>query len=101
MKSHVRLTRLARFLVYLKLFDLITVFSMPKLYFRHGTVSSAKTLNLLAVSHNYKQQGKKVILLKPLLDNRFGVNEIKSRAGLNQTVWNFFNDINNSFDVTT
>lgn len=30
---------------------------MPKLYFRHGAVSSAKTLNLLAVAHNYRQQG--------------------------------------------
>jgi len=34
-------------------------------YFRHGAVSSAKTLNLLAVSHNYKSQGKQVLLLKP------------------------------------
>lgn len=38
---------------------------MGKLYFRHGAVSSAKTLNLLAVSHNYKSQGKQVLLLKP------------------------------------
>lgn len=57
---------------------------MPKLYFRHGAVSSAKTLNLLAVAHNYKQQGKKVLLLKPALDTRFGKEEIKSRAGLQQ-----------------
>ena len=73
-------------IVFLYFIFLLSVCSMPKLYFRHGTVSSAKTLNLLAVSHNYKQQGKKVILLKPLLDDRFGANEIKSRAGLNQTV---------------
>jgi hypothetical protein len=32
--------------------------TMPKLYFRHGAVSSAKTLNLLCVAHTYKQQGK-------------------------------------------
>ena len=38
--------------------------SMPKLYFRHGAVSSAKTLNLLAVAHNYKTQGKSVVLMK-------------------------------------
>ena len=31
---------------------------MAKLYFRYGTVGSAKTLNLLAVAHNYRQQGK-------------------------------------------
>jgi thymidine kinase len=55
---------------------------MAKLYFRYGTVSSAKTLNLLAVAHNYRQQGKRVILIKPALDDRFGKEKIKSRAGL-------------------
>lgn len=55
---------------------------MAKLYFRHGTVGGAKTLNLLAVAHNYRQQGKKVLLIKPALDGRFGKEQIKSRAGL-------------------
>jgi len=55
---------------------------MPKLYFRHGTVGSAKTLNLLAVAHNYRQQGKKVLLVKPEVDKRFGKDIIKTRAGL-------------------
>jgi thymidine kinase len=55
---------------------------MAKLYFRHGTVGSAKTLNLLAVAHNYRQQGKKILLIKPELDSRFGRECIKSRAGL-------------------
>lgn len=55
---------------------------MAKLYFRHGTVGSAKTLNLLAVAHNYRQQGKEVLLVKPALDVRFGQEQIKSRAGL-------------------
>src|SRR5437868_4197750 len=55
---------------------------MAKLYFRHGTVGSAKTLNLLAVAHNYRQQGKRILLMKPDLDTRFGKERIKSRAGL-------------------
>jgi len=55
---------------------------MAKLYFRHGTVGSAKTLNLLAVAHNYGQQGKSVFVIKPALDDRFGQDEVKSRAGL-------------------
>lgn len=55
---------------------------MAKLYFRHGTVGSAKTLNLLAVAHNYRQQGKKILVMKPDLDTRFGKERIKSRAGL-------------------
>jgi thymidine kinase len=55
---------------------------MAKLYFRYGTVGSAKTLNLLAVAHNYRQQGKRVLLFKPALDTRFGDFVIKTRAGL-------------------
>lgn len=55
---------------------------MAKLYFRHGTVGSAKTLNLLAVAHNYRQQGKKILLIKPEMDGRFGKENIRSRAGL-------------------
>ncbi|MCB0486634.1 MAG: thymidine kinase [Flavobacteriaceae bacterium] len=57
---------------------------MAKLYFRYGTVGSAKTLNLLAVAHNYRQQGKNVVLIKPALDTRFGKQQITSRAGLEQ-----------------
>ena len=55
---------------------------MAKLYFRYGTVGSAKTLNLLAVAHSYTQQCKRVILLKPELDDRFGKQRIASRCGL-------------------
>lgn len=58
---------------------------MAKLYFRHGTMGSAKTLNLLAVAHSYQQQGKKVLVLKPELDNRFGKEKIRSRSGLEKT----------------
>jgi thymidine kinase len=55
---------------------------MAKLYFRYGTVGSAKTLNLLAVAHSYSQQEKRVIVMKPALDDRFGYGVVKSRAGL-------------------
>ncbi len=55
---------------------------MAKLYFRYGTMDSAKTLNLLAVAHNYRKQGKRVLLLKPRLDDRFGAGRIASRSGL-------------------
>ncbi len=55
---------------------------MAKLYFRYGTVGSAKTMNLLAVAHNYEQQGKRVLLVKPALDDRFGRSSVRSRAGL-------------------
>lgn len=58
---------------------------MAKLYFRYGTVGSAKTLNLLAVAHNYRQQGKAALLVKPDCDTRFGLNVVKTRAGLEMT----------------
>ncbi len=55
---------------------------MAKLYFRYGAMGSAKTMNLLAVAHNYEQQGKRVILIKPSIDERFGADMIRSRTGL-------------------
>jgi thymidine kinase len=45
-------------------------------------MDSAKSMNLLAVAHNYRKQGKKVLLLKPRLDDRFGSDKIASRSGL-------------------
>ena len=72
---------------------------MAKLYFRFGTVGSAKTLNLLAVAHNYRQQGKKVLLLKPQLDDRFGLNSIKSRAGLEMSADILVNDRSDLFEL--
>jgi thymidine kinase len=55
---------------------------MAKLYFRYGTVGSAKTLNLLAVAHNYEQQQKRAFVIKPELDVRFGRELVHSRAGV-------------------
>jgi thymidine kinase len=55
---------------------------VAKLYFRYGTMDSAKTLNMLAVAHNYRKQGKRVLLVKPRLDDRFGSTTIASRSGL-------------------
>jgi thymidine kinase len=55
---------------------------MAKLYFRYGAMCSSKSLNLLAVHHNYIQQKKRVLVLKPRLDARFAQGEVVSRAGL-------------------
>ncbi len=59
---------------------------MAKLYFRYGTMDSAKSMNLLAVAHNYRKQGKTVRLLKPAVDDRFGRDTIRSRSGLARKV---------------
>jgi thymidine kinase len=45
-------------------------------------MDSAKSMNLLAVAHNYRKQGKRVLLAKPRLDSRFGNHKIASRSGL-------------------
>ena len=58
---------------------------MAKLYFRYGTMDSAKSMNLLAVAHNYRKQGKRVLLVKPRIDSRFGSDKISSRSGLEAT----------------
>jgi len=58
------------------------VWSVAKLYFRYGTMDSAKSMNLLAVAHNYRKQGKRILLMKPRLDTRFGASKISSRSGL-------------------
>ena len=55
---------------------------MAKLYFRYGVINSAKTLNLLAVAHAYRQQKKKILIVRPALDER--TPEVSSRAGLSQ-----------------
>ncbi len=56
--------------------------NMPKLYFRYGCMGSSKTANALMVKFNYEEKGYKVALMKPLIDNRDGINIVKSRIGL-------------------
>ena len=53
---------------------------MPKLVFKYGTMNSSKTANLLMCAHNQRSSGKKILLLKPEIDSRFGDTIIKSRA---------------------
>ena len=45
-------------------------------------MASAKTLALLAVAHTYEVRDRKVLVLKPATDTRFGKTTVASRAGL-------------------
>lgn len=54
---------------------------MAKLFFKYGTVFSAKSLNLIATAHNYETQGKRVLLLIPKIDTR-SEGFVVTRAGL-------------------
>ncbi|GAO99347.1 thymidine kinase [Fructobacillus ficulneus] len=55
---------------------------MAQLYFEYGAMGSGKSIEILKVAHNYETQGKKVLLLTPLIDDRDGVGVIASRIGL-------------------
>lgn len=55
---------------------------MAKLYFKYGAMGSSKTANALMTKFNYEEKGKRVLLLKPTVDNRDGANVVKSRIGL-------------------
>ena len=55
---------------------------MAKLYFRDGAMGSSKTANAVMVQYNYQERGRKVLMLKPKLENRDGATIVRSRCGL-------------------
>lgn len=55
---------------------------MKMLTFNFGTMNSAKTANLLMKKYEYEEQGYSVLLIKPIIDNRDGIDIVKSRIGL-------------------
>jgi len=68
-----------------------------KLYFRYGVMGSSKTAQALMTRFNYEQQGYKVLLMKPKIDNRDDNNNktvIKSRIGLEANAYAFSLDEN-------
>jgi len=66
---------------------------MAKLYYRYGAMGSSKTANALMVKYNYEERGQKVLLTKPGIDTRDGVQKIVSRCGL-ESECTLFEDIN-------
>ena len=57
---------------------------MAKLYFRYGAMGSGKSIDLLKVSFNYKERGKKTLILTSSIDNRYDIGKIKSRIGIEE-----------------
>ena len=55
---------------------------MAKLYFKYGAMGSSKTASALITKFNYEERGMRVWLIKPALDDRDGVDVVKSRIGL-------------------
>ena len=55
---------------------------MAKLYVKYGTMGAAKSTALLTTTHQYQQQGKRVLLFKPVTDTRSSKGMIESRWGI-------------------
>ena len=53
-----------------------------KLYFRYGTMGSAKTAMLLTTAYNFEERGMSYVCLKPVVDTRDKKNVIRSRIGI-------------------
>ncbi len=53
-----------------------------KLYFRYGTMGSAKTALLLTTAYNFEERGVAHLCFKPITDTRENSNVIRSRIGI-------------------
>ena len=53
-----------------------------KLYFRYGTMGSAKTALLLTTAYNFEERKMTYACLKPVVDTREKENVIRSRIGI-------------------
>ena len=53
-----------------------------KLYFRYGTMGSAKTALLLTTAYNFEERGMAYKCFKPVVDTREQKNVIRSRIGI-------------------
>ena len=58
---------------------------VAKLYFRYGAMNCGKTTALLQVAHNYEEKGKKVIIIKSIIDTK-GDDSVVSRLGVSRKV---------------
>lgn len=53
-----------------------------KLYFRYGTMGSAKTALLLTTAYNFEERKVGYLCMKPVIDTREGDSVIRSRIGI-------------------
>lgn len=53
-----------------------------KLYFRYGTMGSAKTALLLTTAYNFEERNMRYVCMKPVIDTRDKKNVIRSRIGI-------------------
>jgi len=58
---------------------------MAKLIFNYAAMNSGKSMDLIRTIYNYEENGLKVLVMKPEIDIKGGVN-IETRAGLSRKV---------------
>jgi len=74
-----------------------------KLYFRYGTMGSAKTAMLLTTAYNFEERGIPYLCFKPVIDTREARRVIRSRIGIERECrWiyaesNLFDEISQIF----
>lgn len=57
---------------------------MAQLYYRYSTMNAGKSLELIKVAYNYEERGKRVLVLTPAIDDRFGLGRVTSRIGVSR-----------------
>lgn len=65
---------------------------IAKLYFRYGTMGSAKTAMLLTTAYNFEERGLKYLCMKPIVDTREKASVIRSRIGIERECRWILND---------
>lgn len=67
---------------------------MAQLYYRYSTMNAGKSIELIKVAYNYEERGKRVLVLTPGVDDRFGVGVIASRIGVTRDAVPVYDDTN-------
>ena len=70
------------------------IYRNGKLYFRYGTMGSAKTAILLATAYNFEERKLSFVCMKPIVDTRDSSNVIKSRIGIERKCEWIYHDTN-------
>lgn len=69
-----------------------------KLIFKYGTMGAGKSLQLLAVAHNFQERNIPFVILKSFIDTRSGSDKVFSRA-LGEKDCVTINRADNIFDI--
>lgn len=68
--------------------------NIGKLYFRYGTMGSAKTAMLLTTAYNFEERDMAYKCFKPVVDTRDKKNVIRSRIGIERECQWIYHDTN-------